>query len=90
MGIFKAEIIEGKYEKKLYRCPFCGHVFTKAKQYTKHLWKSHILKGFKTKRLQKKLIKYIEIIKQKLEKKEELTPFERRVYLLAKTRGLIK
>ncbi len=49
MAIAKAEKIEGRAGRILYRCPFCGHVFANAKQYTKHLQKSHPDKVFKKK-----------------------------------------
>ena len=84
----RAEIVQDRFGRKMFRCPFCGHVFLKAKQYGKHILKSHLLKGFKNKRLKKKLEGYIEIIKEKMKKGEKLSLFEERILKMLKLRGI--
>ncbi|HID05156.1 MAG TPA: hypothetical protein EYP20_05065, partial [Aigarchaeota archaeon] len=78
--VIRAEKVEDRFGEEAYRCPLCGHVFYKSKQYVKHVLKSHIVGGFKSKRLRKKLEKYLKDIEKKLKEGIKLKGIEEVIY----------
>jgi len=65
MSVLRAERVKDRFGEIALKCPLCGHIFYSGKQYTKHLYKSHLTKVPKKVRVRKKLLKYAEDIKSK-------------------------
>ena len=87
MPLLKAERIEDRFGETALRCPLCGHIFYSSKQYTKHLYKSHLTKIPKRFRARKKLEKAIEKVRSKKSNKKPLTLWEKIVDIKAKLLG---
>lgn len=73
-----------RYNREVYICPLCGHIFPNNKKYTKHLNKSHLRNIPKDIRKRKKFIKKLLIIKIKEENGIDLTKKEKLIKLIAK------
>ena len=87
MSVLKAKRIRDRFGEIALKCPLCGHVFYSSKQYTKHLYKSHLTKVPKKARVKKKLLKYIEFVRAKREEELPLTRWEKVVEIKAKLLG---
>ena len=83
-----ARKVVDRFGNIVFRCPLCGHTFYNSKQYTRHLYISHINNPPKKKRKLKKLIKQKELIELKKSQGIELSNYEKLIEIKAKKLGL--
>ncbi len=74
--------------KKIFTCPYCGHVLYGSKNYAKHIIKSHYRRIRMNKRKMKKFKERLLIIQSKVENEIELTNFEKMMLNKAKLNNI--